>query len=334
MTYAGAAGDTSGEMRKVLHFTDDIHGSGAALRKGLMSAPGGAELLIANSIWPQGGYRFLRSFTGLLKDSYDAELTPVDFQGQPERSRITINDWTAMRTNGKITDILPPDSVGPDSRLVLVNALYFKAAWADGFSKSDTSEQEFFTPGGGSAAVPMMHSVRNAEYFETDGFQAARLPYAGGAFSMLLVLPKERDGLSALEGSLDSDLPASLFFRPERRRVDLWVPKFKAESTFDLVDALRDLGVKSAFDDKAADFSLMNGKWDLYINAVAHKAFVEADERGTEAAAATAVGMARMSAPYAPEETPVVFRADHPFIFLIEDNDSGAILFMGRVARP
>lgn len=333
MTYAGAAGETAAEMKKNLHFADDIHGSGAALREALQGAPG-AGLLIANSVWPQSGYRFLRSFTGLLKDAYETELVPVDFRGQPERSRATINDWTAEHTGGKITDILPPGSVDADSRLVLVNALYFKAAWADEFSKSATSERDFFTTGGSSVTVPMMHSVRYADYFETDAFQAARLPYAGGAFSMMLVLPKERDGLSVLEGGLDAGLFDALRSKPERRRVDLWIPTFKAESTFDLASALRGLGVSSAFDDGSADFSLMNGRWDLYISAVAHKAFVEAYERGTEAAAATAVGMARMSAPYAPEETPVVFRADHPFVFLIRDDRSGAILFMGRVARP
>ncbi|MDR1515082.1 MAG: serpin family protein [Synergistaceae bacterium] len=334
MTYAGAASDTAGEMKKVLRFTDGIHVSGEALREELLSAPGGVELLIANSIWSQRGYRFLRSFTRLLESSYDAELLPVDFQKQPEHSRVTINDWVAERTKGKITDILPPNSVGPDSRLVLVNALYFKAAWADEFQKAATSEKEFFISGSERVMTPMMHSIRSAEYFETDTLQAVRLPYAGGAFSMLLILPREKDGLAAIEGNLDAGMIEAFRSKPERKRVDLSIPKFKAESTFDLVQALEALGVRSAFDERAADFSLMNGKGDLYINAVAHKAFVEADESGTEASAATAVGMARMSAAYAPEEPAVVFLADHPFLFMIEDNRSGTILFMGRIARP
>jgi serpin B len=333
MTYAGASGGTSREMEKVLHFTDDIHVSGAALREVLLNAPGGAELLVANSIWPQSGYRFLRSFTNMLERSYGAELLPLDFQKQPERSRVTINDWVEERTKGKITDILPPGSVGPDSRLVLVNALYFKAAWADEFQKTATTEREFFVSGGESVMVPMMRSTRSAEYSETDALQAVRLPYAGGVFSMLLILPKEKDGLAALEASMDDGMTEAFRSKQERKRVDLAIPKFKAESTFDLADALEALGVRSAFDKSAANFTLMNGKGGLYIGAIAHKAFAEVDERGTISAAATAVGMARMSAAYQ-EEPAIVFLADHPFVFLIEDNRNGAILFMGRVARP
>jgi serpin B len=336
MTYAGAAGDTAGEMEKNLGFSSGIHASEASLRERLTAAPGGAEIFIANSIWPQNDYRFLKSFTGLLKESYGAELIPVDFKGQPESARRQINGWVSERTKDKITDILPPESVGPDSRLVLVNAIYFKAAWQDEFQKSATSDQEFFLSGGGSVMTPMMRSVRRAGYFETDGFQAVRLPYRGSAFSMTIVLPKKKDGLASLEGDfgeLGAGLLEDFRSKPKSRRVDLSIPKFRAESTFSLADALKGLGVRSAFDDNAADFSLMNGKGGLYIGAVAHKAFVDVDEEGTEAAAATAIGMARMTAVH-PEEPPVVFRADHPFLFLIEDAATGTVLFMGRVARP
>jgi serpin B len=335
MTYAGAAGGTADEMEKSLGFSGGMHASSEALRERLAAAPGGAEIFIANSIWPQYEYGFLKSFTGLLKESYGAELTPVDFKGQPEGARRQINGWVSERTRGKITDILPPESVGSDSRLVLVNAIYFKAAWQDEFHKSATSDQEFFTAGGGSVMIPMMRSVRSAGYFETDDFQALKLPYKGGAFSMTIVLPREKDGLAAIEGNF-GELGVGFLedFRSKpKSRVDMSIPKFRIESTFSLADALKGIGVRSAFDDNLADFSLMNGKGGLYISAVAHKAFIEADEKGAEAAAATAVGVARMSAAH-PEESPVIFRADHPFLFIIEDAGTGAVLFMGRVARP
>ena len=333
MTYAGASGSTAEEMEKNLGFSEGMHASGAALREGLASRPGGAEISIANSIWPQKGYRFLKSFTGLLEKSYGALLTPVDFMKQPESARRQINGWVSERTDGRITDILPPDSVDSSSRLVLVNAVYFKAAWQAEFQEGATREQEFLLAEGGSVMTPMMHSVRSAGYFDTESFQAVKLPYKGGGFSMIIVLPREKDGLAALEANLGTGLLEDFRLKPEARRVDLAIPKFRAESAFSLAEALKELGVKSAFDDEAADFSLMNGKGGLYISAVAHKAFVAADEGGTEAAAATAVGMARMSAAY-PEEPEAVFRADHPFLFLIEDAGTGTILFMGRVSRP
>jgi serpin B len=244
-----------------------------------------------------------------------------------------INRWVAGKTRDKITDILQPESVGTDSRLVLVNALYFKAPWLDSFNESATTDVDFFAPDGSRSAVPMMHSVRATRYFETADAQVVKLPYARGAFSMIVILPKDKSGLPALEARLDEELIEGLRSKLENKRVDLSLPKFKAEGAFDMVDALKGLGVKSAFEGNLADFSFMNGKRDLFINAASHKSFVEVNERGTEAAAATAIGVARMTAA-APQDAPVIFRADHPFIFLIQDEAGGTILFMGRVAKP
>jgi serpin B len=334
MTYAGASGDTANEMRKLLHYSDDIGDSNAVLMKGLTGSPESGEILVANSIWSQKDFRLLGSFTGFLREKYDVEITPVDFKKQTEQSRKRINDWVAARTKDRIKDILPPQSVGADSRLVLVNALYFKASWRDAFQERLTAEEDFFLTGGESEKAQMMRSVRRTGYFETDDFQVVKLPYARGTFSMTVVLPRDKNGLPSIEAKLDAGFLDVLRSKPEGRRVNLTLPKFKVESAFDLADALKRLGLKSPFDEKLADFSMMNGKRDLYINAASHKAFVEIGEKGTEAAAATAIGVARLTAAAPVDEEPVVFRADHPFLFLISDEPTGTILFLGRVAKP
>jgi serpin B len=334
MVYAGASGSTADEMKKFLHYDGEgIHDAYSALIKGLTSAPeGSGNLLIANSIWPQRGYRLLSSFTDLLKKAYDTEVRLVDYKGNAEQSRLEINEWVAGRTMGKIKDILPANSVNRESKLVLVNALYFKAPWLEEFSSAATSDADFFAAAG-RRTVRMMRSVRYAPYFETEDLQVVKLPYARGLFSMLIILPRDRDGLPALEGKIDAEMLNLVSSRPERKRVDLNLPKFKIESSFDVADAVKKLGVKSAFDKDLADFSSMNGKRDLVIDAASHKVFVETDEKGTEAAAATAIAVARTTSIIRKDE-PVVFRADHPFIFLILDEASGAILFLGRMAAP
>ena len=333
MTYAGASGATANEMRKFLHYGEGIHDSNAALIKGLTGVPeASGRLLIANSIWPQRGYSLLSSFTGLLKKAYDAEVRPLDYKKNAELSRLEINEWVADRTMEKIKDILPANSLNSESRLVLVNALYFKAPWLDEFSAAATSDADFFTAGG-RRTVRMMRSVRYAPYFETEDFQVVKLPYEQGLFSMLIMLPRDRNGLSALEGKIDAEMLNLVNSKPERKRVDLNLPKFKIESSFDAAEAVKKLGVKSAFDKDLADFSSMNGKHDLVIDAASHKAFVEIDENGTEAAAATAIAVASATSVIRVDE-PVIFRADHPFIFIIRDEASGAILFMGKMAAP
>ncbi|MDR3254574.1 MAG: serpin family protein [Synergistaceae bacterium] len=334
MTYAGAAGDTAAEMEKLLYYSDEIHESNAALLKGFAGAPeGSGQLSTANSIWPQRDYRLLNSFTRLLASAYEASARPLDYKNQPDRSRAEINDWVAKHTNDKIQDILPSGSVRSDTRLVLVNAVYFKAPWLDEFRETLNYESDFFASPDASAPAVMMRSVRYTPYFETDETQVLKLPYARGVYSMIIFLPKERDGLGAIEGKLALGGLDDLRNRVERRRVDVNIPKFRLESSFDLTETLKNLGVGSAFDEDLADFSLMNGKRNLYINVASHKAIVEVDERGTEAAAATAISAARATA-LLKEEEPVIFRADHPFIFLIQDEASGTILFMGRVSKP
>ncbi|MDR3322563.1 MAG: serpin family protein [Synergistaceae bacterium] len=334
MTYAGAAGGTAAEMREHLYYGDGIHESNAALIRGLTSAPqGSGEMELANSIWPQRDFGFLSSFTDLLAAEYAAEITQLDYTNQPEKARSAINNWVAERTKGKITNIIPPQGIGADTTLVLVNAVYFKAPWMDKFHETLNYDADFFTAPDASSTAKMMRSVRDTPYYETDDAQVLKLLYGRGAYSILLILPREKYGLSDLESKFDVGALDILLSKPERRRVDVSIPKFKLESTFNLANALSALGIRSAFLPGLADFSLMNGKRDLFIGMAIHKAVVEVDEKGTEAAAATAVGMVR-STSFVTLEEPVVFRADHPFIFVIRDEASGTILFMGRVARP
>jgi serpin B len=334
MTYAGAAGETAAEMREHLYYSDGVHDSNAALIRGLTSAPeGSGELSIANSIWPQRDFRLLGSFTDIIAAKYEAEITQLDYQNQPDHARGIINDWVAGRTKDKITDILQPGSVLKDTRLVLVNAVYFKAPWMDEFHETLNYEADFFTTPDASSTAKMMRSVRKTPYCETDDAQILKLPYAQGTYSMSLILPRERHGLSELESKFDADAFGILLSKTERRNVDVNMPKFTLESTFNIVDAMSALGVKSAFDANLADFSFMDGRRDLFISTATHKAVVEVDEKGTEAAAATAIGVARATA-VVREDEPIVFRADHPFIFVIQDEASGTILFMGRVMRP
>lgn len=335
MTYAGARGGTGLEMRWALHYEAGIHGANRALANTLQNVPEGAgELRIANSIWPAKRFALQRSFEEILRTDYLSEVRPQDYQRQPDRSRIAINDWVAEKTKDRILDILVPGSVRSDTKMVLVNAIYFKAPWMNQFSEGRTEEADFHVSAAEKLKVQMMNNTNSFEYAELDGAQVLRLPYRQGAFSMLLILPKEKNELKALERKMT--LETINHYRAELtdRRVDVFLPKFKVEQTFDLIPALSELGVKSAFNPASANFSGISGNRDLFIDTAIHKAFIEVDENGTEAAAATAIAM-RLTAARPSEPSDVaVFRADHPFIYIIQDDASGAILFMGKLAKP
>lgn len=335
MTYAGAKGETAAEMQRAFHYGTDIHGANRVLMGNLLNSPAGAgELRIANSIWPAKGLRLSMSFENTIHKDYFSEVLPQDYRRQPERSRRAINDWVAEKTRERILNILPQGSVKADTKMVLVNAIYFKAPWMSEFSEGKTADADFYVSRGEKTNVRMMNNIDTFQYADFEGVQVLKLPYRQGVFSMLLLLPREKDGLEALEEKL---LPAEIErYQTElgRRKVNVFLPKFKVEQTFDLIPTLMTLGVKDAFDAGVADFSGIAGRRDLYINAAVHKAFVEVDEAGTEAAAATAIGMRLTSAPMRKPEEIAIFRADHPFIYIIQDELSGAILFMGKVAKP
>jgi len=336
MTYAGARGETEGQMADTLHFTrsqDRLHPAFNGLDLELTRRGEGAEgkdgegfrLHIVNAIWGQEGYAFLSEFLDVLAENYGAGLRVLDFAGAPEESRVTINDWVGEQTEGRIEDLIPPDAIDALTRLVVTNAIYFNSAWAEPFEPDLTEDGPFYLLDGGEVSVPMMRQTESFGYAEGDGVQAVELPYDGWELSMVILLP-EAGRFDAFEGSLDSERVDVILRELVHRQVALTMPKFEFDSEFSLKDTLAAMGMPDAFTG-AADFSGMTGNRDLFIGAVVHKAFVSVDEAGTEAAAATAVMMPLAAVP----EEPVEVTVDHPFIFLIRDIETGAVLFVGRV---
>jgi serpin B len=237
------------------------------------------------------------------------------------------------RVKEKIKDLLAPDAIKPLTRLILTNAIYFKSAWAQEFSKDATKDEPFQLGGGQTKNVPLMNQQKRFRYFESEQLQALELPYQQGALGMIVILPRKVDGLSELEKALTQQNVNKWIDGMNSRLVRVFLPRFKIEAQFGLADTLKSMGMTDAFSDTKADFSGIATMEKLFIFDVVHKAFVDVNEEGTEAAAATAVIMGVRSAVVRPEE-PVVFRADHPFIFAIRHRDSGAILFLGRLAKP
>ncbi|MBN2187622.1 MAG: serpin family protein, partial [Dehalococcoidia bacterium] len=276
----------------------------------------------------QEGYEFLSEFLDVLAENYGAGLRPLDFASAPEESRITINDWVSDQTEGRIEDLIPQGLINALTRLVLTNAIYFNAAWQYPFEEAATVDGTFHVLGGGEVTVPMMRQTESFSYAEGDGYQAVELPYDGRELSMVILLP-EAGQFNDFEDSLDVRQVEAIVKDLESGRVALTMPKFEFESSFGLKESLAAMGMPVAFSG-GADFSGMTGNRDLFIADVVHKAFVSVDEAGTEAAAATAVIMQLTAMP----EEPVEVTIDRPFIFLIRDIETGAILFVGRVANP
>jgi len=337
MTYAGAKGETASEMKDVLHLTMD----GEALHRAYggwidsLNRRGeeGAYLLeVANALWGQNGTRFLDDFLHLVQSAYGAGLKEVDFISNPEAARQTINAWVEEKTADKIKELLARGTITDMTRLVLTNAVYFKGKWKGKFNDMFTRDEPFTLAGGIEIETPMMQQTERLAYMENENFQALGLPYVKNELSMIILLPREMDGIGDLEKSLSASGLAACIDAMETRYVEVCFPKFKMTSEFQLNDALSAMGMSRAFHEGTADFSGMTGNRDFFIWAVVHKAYVDVNEEGTEAAAATGLVMGVTSV--MPEKQPVVFRADHPFLFLIRDNESGGILFMGRVMNP
>jgi serine protease inhibitor len=334
MTYAGAKGDTAAEMAKTLHFpadSDKLHASYAALL-GQLNGDGkdrGYQLDVANALWGQKGYPFLQPFLTLVRDRYRAGLSELDFRNSEEARKI-INTWVEKKTRDKIKDLLPEGSINGLTRLVLTNAIYFKGDWATPFQKKATREDKFSTSASDSVKAPMMHQTNRFGYLDGGSFQALEMPYAGKELSMVVLLPNQVDGLADFEKTLTPDNLKSWVGKLRPERVEVALPKFKMTNRFEMNKTLSEMGMPLAFSDKA-DFSGMNGSKNLYITGVFHKAFVDVNEEGTEAAAATGVVVGERSAPAQKARR---FHADHPFVFLIRDVSSGSVLFMGRVSNP
>ena len=334
MTYSGARGTTADEMAKTLHFSlkeDKLHQAFHALIEELNGGgkKRGYQLSVANALWGQKGYKFLPDFLQLTKKNYGAGLQQVDFAGDTEGARQTINDWVAKETKDKIKDLLQPGVLNSLTRLVLTNAIYFKGDWDRQFKKDLTRKEEFHVFADKKSETMMMHDKGKFKYFDGGTFEALEMPYKGKDLSMVVLLPKKIDGLAEFEKTLTAAKVAEWLPKLREQEVSVSLPKFKMTSEFSLKDTLSAMGIKQLFSPNSVDLSGMNGERDLYVSAVVHKAYVDINEEGTEAAAATGVVVALRAAPAHP-----VFRADHPFVFLIRDNRSGSMLFLGRVANP
>ena len=336
MTAAGARGQTAAEMAQVLHLDRQLAEAHAYYHK-LMQQWNAADpqrpyqLRVANRLWGQRGYPLCPDFLALTRQQYDAEMELLNF-AQAGSATQEINQWVQKQTNDKIKDLLPAGAIDGSTRLVLTNAIYFKGDWLRPFAKDATQDQDFTLSARRKVKVSLMHQKALFGYCQQDSFQALELPYAGRELSMVILLPKKADGLPDLEKSLTLGRLPSLLPKLRSREVVTYIPRFKLESSFGLNETLEALGMKRAFSPEA-DFTGISAKKGLCISAVIHKAFVDVNEEGTEAAAATAVLMTKARAARLPEVTPV-FRADHPFLFLIRDTQSGEVLFLGRVLNP
>jgi serpin B len=339
MTYGGARGETEKQMAEALQFylsQDALHKAFNYLDIELAKRGEGAEgqddegfrLNIVNAIWGQRDYKFTDAYLDLLAENYGAGLRVLDFTADPEACRDIINQWVSDQTEERIKDLLPEGSIDPDTRLVLTNAIYFNASWAYQFNEDLTAEGEFTLPDGSTVKLPFMHQNESFRYGEGADYQAIELPYDGNELSMVIVLPSEGE-FNSFEGQLDSAKLAAIIDGLENSQVDLSMPKFNIESEFELNKALEELGMPVAFSGNA-DFSGMDGTRDLFISDVVHKSFVDVDEKGTEAAAATGVIMKLTAMPVDVKEMNI----DSPFIFLIRDMETNSILFLGRVMNP
>ena len=354
MTFAGSRGQTAEQMREVLAFQgapDALgeHQAYSELLDSLNDAPTVSfevwnaegpemverpafDLVVANRLWGQVGFSWLQSFLDVTSNQYNASLAELDFQGDTEGARNSINEWIEETTHDRIQDLIPSGALDEATRLVLTNAIYFKANWVEEFPEHMTSDQTFHLANGGRISVPTMTRTDHYNYAEFDHGQILEMPYEQNALSMLVVLPSDEEGaLSNTEQQLDAGELMADIDALERRRVEVWLPKFRLEQEIDLNEVLATMGMPIAFTE-SADFSGMTEEAQLMLTRALHKAFVAVDEKGTEAAAATAMIASLTSMP-PPEET-MIFRADRPFIFLIRHNPTGTILFMGRVMDP
>jgi serpin B len=340
MTFGGAATGTEKQMASVMQFLlnqDKLHKAFNALDLELAKRGQGAQgkdekgfrLNIVNAIWGQKDFKFKSEYLDLLAQNYGAGLRILDFINASEPSRKTINQWVSDQTEARIKDLLPEGSINELTRLVLTNAIYFNAAWASQFTKESTSDGKFRLLDSSQITVPMMRQMKAFGYAEGDNYQAVQLPYDGNELSMVILLPQE-DQFKTFEASLSGQKVAGIIQSLKNNQVELAMPKFKIEGELGLNKTLRELGMTDAFDPMKADFSGMDGGKDLYISDVVHKAWVTVDEAGTEAAAATGVVVGTTSMPVDIKEMNI----DHPFIFLIRDIQTGAILFIGRVLNP
>jgi serpin B len=340
MTYGGAKGETAAQMKKVLHFEEEPKELGAswgALGRTLEDPSRPIKLRIANRLFGEKTYTFVPEFLQQTKTSFNSGLEPVDFKNAAEPARVRINGWVEEKTEKRIKDLLPPQSLGGLTRMVLVNAIYFLGDWAEPFEVARTQDAPFYTSAGQSKPVPTMQQTSHFAAGQASGVKLVELPYKGDSASLLLVVPEKVDGLPAIEASLSTATLDQWKGALSKKNTAVWLPRFElnpAES-LTLSSELKALGMPLPFERLKADFTAMGNPPDvrerLNIDEAFHKAFVKVDEKGTEAAAATAVVM--MEGGGMPAK-PFEVKADRPFLFFVLDRASGLVLFMGRVTKP
>jgi serpin B len=334
VAYGGAAGETRQQFARLLHVElpdERWHRAVAGLlADGASDMKRPYELLVANRLWCDAGYTFLPDYLRLAREVYAAPPQQAQFRQQPEAARQTINTWVQQQTRDKIRDLFPSGSINQDTRLVIANAVYFLGTWESMFDERQTRPAPFHLSTQKQVDVPTMYQKAHFLLTENDRWQALQLPYRGGRLAMVVVVPRAVDGLAEIEAAMNAQRWSELLATAKRREVQVHLPKFVIHDQFSLNDTLQALGLRDAFRPTVADFSGMDGTRELFIQAVVHKAMVDVNERGTEAAAATgiSIGVTSLGPP------PAEFRADRPFLFGIVDRQSGLLLFAGRVSRP
>ncbi len=332
MTYEGAKAQTADEMKSVFHFPEEniLRPNFAAIYNNVNKVNKAYELRTGNALWVQHDYPFLEDYTSRVEKYYGGKTANLDFVRETEKSRQTINSFIEEQTNNKIKGLIPKGVLNSMTRLVLTNAIYFKGTWEWKFDKSDTCEQDFKVTPNDVVQVPMMYmkpEKTSFNYADAEDLQILELPYKGEEISMLILLPTEN--LEDIEPSLTAKKLSEYKNQMKETKLDaIYLPKFEFDSKYTLNSVLTTLGMPTAFS-MQADFSGMDGTDWLYISEVIHQAFVKVNEKGTEAAAATAVVMEMKGM-----STTKIFRADHPFIFIIQEKETGNILFIGKVVDP
>jgi len=332
MTYEGAKGQTAEEMQSVFHFpeSDILRPNSAAIYNNINKKDKFYKLMTGNALWAQYDYQFLEEYFSRVEKYYGGKVANLDFKEETEKSRQTINSFIEQQTNDKIKELLPKNVIKPNTKLILTNAIYFKGDWKLQFDEEETREADFKITPTQTVKVQMMTLTgedAKFNYLETENLQILEMPYKGEELSMLVFLPKEGT-LSEFEQSLTAEKLNEWKSSLQEKRVNVYLPKFKFETKYFMKDDLAQMGMPTAFS-SSADFSGMNGKGGLFIDQVIHQAFVEVNEEGTEAAAATAVIIAETSV-----RLSEVFMADHPFVFIIQEKETGNILFLGRMNNP